>query len=66
MSITPAMYIVRMHDRRKPWVLPKYYATHSKNWLDGAFHHADAAILWHEEASQVVAKFPGSVMLRVG
>lgn len=67
MSITPALYIVRK-ESGQPWELPVYFATlpRAKNWIDGHWIHSDAAILRHDEAKQVLERFPGSVMLRVG
>ena len=60
-------YIVRMHNRKTPWEQPKYFVGNTSGaWLDGAFKHAEASILVHEEARHVIERFPGSVMLRVG
>lgn len=60
-------YIVRLHDRKQPWELPKYFsgAEHGA-WLDGTFKHASASVLTIEEAQQVTERFPNATMLRVG
>lgn len=69
MSITPALYIVRKHDKHKPWELPSYFTEYYNGRYvgpEGIFAHSHAAILTYEEAQHRVARFPGSVMLRVG
>lgn len=67
MSITPALYIVRKHDKHKKWELPTYFNSNTRGpWLEGHFIHASASTMMEEEAKRVLDRFPGSVMLRVG